>query len=148
MQHPYRRGLQIPKFPVFMPLTIANSSTLHSCPPNNVSNKGCSVTIGFDLLFHPAGRNRRGVHDQSSTQGRTARFSKGEHGTLSSLMRRGQLDLTFPATRAFTATKQGDRSTYHYTVVRASEESLEIATRLANHVGRRSCRGIRRSVRR
>ena len=50
-------------------------------------------------------------------------FSKGEHGRLSSMTHRRQLDLTFPAVRSFTATKQGDNSTYHYTVVRTSEES-------------------------
>jgi hypothetical protein len=34
-----------------------------------------------------------------------------------------QLDVDFPAVRAFSATKTGDDSTYHYTVVRTSEQS-------------------------
>jgi Peptidase of plants and bacteria len=50
-------------------------------------------------------------------------FSKCEHGRLSSMAHRRQLDLTFPAVRSFTATKQGDNSIYHSTVIRTSEES-------------------------
>jgi hypothetical protein len=49
-------------------------------------------------------------------------FLKGEHGTLNSFLGARDLNATFPATRSFTASKQGEPSTYHYTVYRASEE--------------------------
>jgi hypothetical protein len=50
-------------------------------------------------------------------------FLKGEHGTLNYFLKSTDLDSTFPITRLFTATKQGDSSTYHYSVFRASLES-------------------------
>jgi hypothetical protein len=50
-------------------------------------------------------------------------FFKGERGMIYSFTRSCQLDLIFPASRTFTASKKGDASTYHYTVARSSEES-------------------------
>ena len=49
-------------------------------------------------------------------------FANGEHGTLKSFLGARDLNVTFPATRSFTASKQGEASIYHYTVYRASEE--------------------------
>ena len=50
-------------------------------------------------------------------------FVKGEHGSLSGFVGSRDLEAVFPATRSFTATKQGDTSKYHYTVFRASQDS-------------------------
>jgi hypothetical protein len=50
-------------------------------------------------------------------------FAKGDHGTLTGVLRPRNLNVAFPAERSFTATKRGDLSTYHYTVVRLPRES-------------------------
>jgi hypothetical protein len=61
-------------------------------------------------------------------------FCEGEHGTLNSFLNSRSLNGSFPAARSFTATKQGDASTYHYTVLRQSVDnpwSLQRAWRTA-----------------
>lgn len=50
-------------------------------------------------------------------------FSKGEHGTLSYTLSSRDLSVTFPVTRAFTASKHGETSIYHYTVYRGAEDT-------------------------
>jgi hypothetical protein len=49
-------------------------------------------------------------------------FAKGQHGTLTGVLGLRDLNQVFPVERSFTATKRGERSTYHYTVARASAE--------------------------
>jgi hypothetical protein len=50
-------------------------------------------------------------------------FSKGQKGGISGMLSVRNLNLLFPAERSFTATKLGDPSTYHYTVIRPSSAS-------------------------
>jgi hypothetical protein len=50
-------------------------------------------------------------------------FSKGEHGAFSSFLGARELNVAFPMTRLFTASKEGETSTYHYTVYRASQDT-------------------------
>ena len=50
-------------------------------------------------------------------------FAKGQHGSITGLVGPRDVNLVFPAVRSFTATKQGDLSTYHYTVARPTEVS-------------------------
>ena len=50
-------------------------------------------------------------------------FAKGQHGSITGLVTFRDLNSVFPAMRSFTATKQGDSSTYHYTVSRPAEVS-------------------------
>lgn len=50
-------------------------------------------------------------------------FAKGQHGSITGLVGPRDVNLVFPAVRCFTATKQGDPSTYHYTVARPAEVS-------------------------
>jgi hypothetical protein len=50
-------------------------------------------------------------------------FSKGEHGTVSYELSSRDLSVTFPVTRSFTASKDGETAVYHYRVYRNSEET-------------------------
>jgi hypothetical protein len=50
-------------------------------------------------------------------------FSAREHGQLTASLTSRDLDTEFPTSSSFTSTKQGDSSTYHYVVFRASLES-------------------------
>jgi hypothetical protein len=50
-------------------------------------------------------------------------FTQGQPGTLTGLLSARDLNSVFPAVRSFTATKQGDSSTYHYTLACPSEGS-------------------------
>ncbi|HVM47787.1 MAG TPA: basic secretory protein-like protein [Candidatus Acidoferrum sp.] len=52
------------------------------------------------------------LHDRDTLPG----FSKDQHGQLTGVLSPRNLDLAFPAERSFTARKQGDPSTYHYTL--------------------------------
>jgi hypothetical protein len=50
-------------------------------------------------------------------------FAKGQHGSITGLVGPRDVNIVFPSVRSFTARKQGDPSTYHYTVSRPTEVS-------------------------
>jgi hypothetical protein len=50
-------------------------------------------------------------------------FAKGQHGSITGVVSPRDVNLVFPAVRSFTVTKQGDPSTYHYTVSRPAQET-------------------------
>jgi hypothetical protein len=50
-------------------------------------------------------------------------FAKGQHGSITGVVGPRDVNIMFPSVRSFTATKQGDPSTYHYTVSRPTEVS-------------------------
>jgi hypothetical protein len=50
-------------------------------------------------------------------------FAKGQHGSITGIVGPRDVNIVFPAVRSFTAKKQGDPSTYHYTVSRPTEVS-------------------------
>ncbi len=52
--------------------------------------------------------------------GKLPGFTKGEQGHLNGLLNSRNLNTSLPGVRSFIVTKQGDQSTYHYTVARSS----------------------------
>jgi Peptidase of plants and bacteria len=50
-------------------------------------------------------------------------FAKGQHGSITGVVGPRDVNIVFPFVRSFTATKQGDPSTYHYAVSRPTEVS-------------------------
>ena len=50
-------------------------------------------------------------------------FKKGDHGSVNSHLTHRELNQRFPASRSFTAQKQGSDSVYNYTLLRATPQS-------------------------
>jgi hypothetical protein len=72
------------------------------------------------LYFTQPGGSAEAFLVQLKKDGKVPGFVEGEKGTLSGFLSASNLTTSYPVTRSFTATKQGNSSLYHYEVARAS----------------------------